>query len=157
MTDGPLKSTMCCRGQGRRGSGGVHSSSFGAFGLAGSDSGSRGRGAPLAFRLLRLFFPPPCPRVGGEKLQALSSTPPGLQRPAGARTGSSSTISSGYTCGSDGKSLGLASLPTLLFSVRQVSLKKKAAERNMSLMFCRWDQNNFTMKLVGCTLPGHHK
>lgn len=66
---------MCCRGQWRRGSGGVHSS-FGAFGLAGSDSGSRGRGAPLAFRLLRLFFPPPCPRVGGEKLQALSSTPP---------------------------------------------------------------------------------
>ncbi|KAI4830691.1 hypothetical protein KUCAC02_002307 [Chaenocephalus aceratus] len=75
MTDGPLKSTMCCRGQGRRGSGGVHSSSFGAFGLAGSDSGSRGRGAPLAFRLLPLFFPPPCPRVGGEKLPALSSTP----------------------------------------------------------------------------------
>lgn len=26
----------------------------------------------------------------------------------------------------------------------------------MSLMLCRWEQKNFTMKLVGLTLPGHH-
>lgn len=59
MTDGPLKSnsTMCGCGQGRRGSWGSTPPPPppGAFGLAASQSGSRGRGAPLAFRLLRLF------------------------------------------------------------------------------------------------------
>lgn len=84
MTDGPLKrnSTMCCRGRpwrgrdgGERGGPPPPPSPLSAFGLAPCQSGSRGRRAPLAFRLLRLFFPPPCPRVGGEKLEALSSPP----------------------------------------------------------------------------------
>lgn len=43
------------------------------------------------------IFPPPCLRVGGEKLEALSSPPSGTERPAGARTSSSSTISSEST------------------------------------------------------------
>lgn len=57
---------MCCR----VGVGGSPPPSLGAFGLATSQAGNRGRVAPLAFHLLHLFFPPPCPRVGGEKLEA---------------------------------------------------------------------------------------
>lgn len=34
---------------------------------------------------------------------------------------------------------------------------EEAAWSNMSLMVCHWEQNNFTMKLVGWTLPGHDK
>lgn len=51
--------------------------------------------------------------------------------------------------GSDGLYLCLAGQPAVLLNVRQVSLRKEAARSNMSLMLCRWEQNNFTMKLVG--------
>lgn len=54
-----------------------------------------------------------------------------------------------FRSGSDGLYLGLAGQPAVLLDVRQVSLKKEAARSNMSLMLCRWEQNNFTMKLVG--------
>lgn len=59
--------------------------------------------------------------------------------------------------GCDGLYLGLAGQPTVLLNVRQVSLRKGAARNKMSLMLCRWEQKNFTMKLVGWTFPGHHK
>lgn len=51
--------------------------------------------------------------------------------------------------GSDGLYLALVCQPAILLNVRQVSLGKEAARNNMSLMLCRWEQNNFTMKLVG--------
>lgn len=50
---------------------------------------------------------------------------------------------------SDGLYLGLAGQPTVLINVRQVSLREEAARSKMSLMLCRWEQKNFTMKLVG--------
>lgn len=52
------------------------------------------------------------------------------------------------TTSSDGLYLALAGQPAVLLNVRQVALKKEAARSNMSLMLCRWEQNNFTMKLV---------
>lgn len=57
----------------------------------------------------------------------------------------------------NGLYFGLAGQATVFLGVRQVSLRKEAARRNMSVMLCRWEQNNFTMKLVGWTLPDHHK
>lgn len=71
------------------------SPSLSVFGLAPSQSGSRDREAPFAFHLLHLFFPPLHPRVGGEKLEGLSSSPPGKQRPAGVQAGSGSVIPHG--------------------------------------------------------------
>lgn len=49
----------------------------------------------------------------------------------------------------NGLYFGLAGQATVFLGVRQVSLRKEAARRNMSVMLCRWEQNNFTMKLVG--------
>lgn len=78
LTD-PLKSnsTMCCRGRERRGRGGPSSSSTScSSSLSGcvgfgwlSDRRQRPR-APLVFLLPGLFFPPRCPTVGGETLEA---------------------------------------------------------------------------------------
>lgn len=134
-----------------------------------------------------------CPRVGGEKLEGLSSFPPpqayrdllGLQQAVAllfsldlqrcTQSGfklavgfffnlwiflyfATALLSAGCSRpATNGLYFGLAGQATVFLGVRQVSLRKEAARRNMSVMLCRWEQNNFTMKLVGWTLPDHHK
>lgn len=126
-----------------------------------------------------------CPRVGGEKLEGLSSFPPsqayrdllGLQQAVAllfsldlqrcTQSGfklaigfffnlwiflyfATALLSAGCSRpATNGLYFGLAGQATVFLSVRQVSLRKETARRNMSVMFCRWEQNNFTMKLVG--------
>lgn len=81
-----------------------------------TQSSSRGCGAPLAFSLLHLFFPPLFLRVGGEKLEALSFPPSGIQRPAGAWASSNSTISLDLYAALQGIFLKPANTPSANFS-----------------------------------------
>lgn len=160
---------MCCRGRERRDRGGSSPPpppppSLGAFGLAGSQTGGSGREL-LVVPLPGLFFPPRCPAVGGEKLEAAALPPPASHRnllwsegeqrcrfPRDLLIHDFSLRTCGLLtlpwsvcalcrAGSDGS-------PPALLPLRQVSLH----EEKMSVMLCRWEQKNVTMKLVGCFL-----